>query len=104
MRGRIDDWDILYYILDIPEGVMASLYIKDAETAELAARVAKKLNQTKTEVVRNLLRKADAELEPAGKAAALIAWLDEEGRKYPLPPPTGLKADKAFFDAMWDED
>lgn len=83
---------------------MASLYIKDAETAELAARIARRLNQTKTEVVRNLLRKADAELNPAAKASDLIAWLEEERRLHPLPPPTGLKADKAFFDAMWGED
>ena len=39
---------------------MASLYIKDNETAELATELATRLGVTKTEVVRDLLRRQKA--------------------------------------------
>jgi antitoxin VapB len=41
--------------------------------------------------------------EPGNKRD-LLAWLDDHRRRNPLPPPTGVKADKAFFDEMWGED
>jgi antitoxin VapB len=83
---------------------MASLYIKDSETAELAARIARRMQTTKTEAVRNALRKVEAELGPAPDKQSTVEWLIEFRRKNPLPPPTGLKADKAFYDEMWGEE
>ncbi len=81
---------------------MASLYIKDRETAELAAELARRLGQTKTQVVRDALERRKAELPPPPRVN-FLEWLEEYHRTHPLPPPTGLKADKAFFDEMWGE-
>lgn len=83
---------------------MASLYIKDSETAALAERVAKRLGTTKTEAVRNALRKMDAELKSGPDGQSTVHWLEEFRRKHPLPPPTGRKADKAFFDWLSGEE
>lgn len=82
---------------------MASLYIKDSETAALAAELAKALGTTKTEAVRDSLLRRKAELSAKSKGEAFLRWQDDHRRANPLPPPTGLKADKAFFDEMWGE-
>ncbi len=82
---------------------MASLYIKDSETAELATELASRLGVTKTEVVRDLLRRRKAELAPAVVTPLrerLRAWREA----HPLGEPTGLVADKAFYDSLNDED
>lgn len=83
---------------------MASLYIKDSETAELATRIALRQKTTKTEAVRNALRKVEAELGPAPDSQSTVEWLREFRRMHPLPPPTGLKADKAFYDWLSGEE
>ncbi len=82
---------------------MASLFIKDSETAALATELAAKLGKTKTEVVRDLLRERKAELAKPEPQDDIIAKLNAWRAANPLPPPTGLKADKAFFDEMWGE-
>ena len=75
------------------EAVVASLYIKDEETAALAAEVAKRLGTTKTEAVRTALRekKASFVVEPDDRPD-IIEWLRERRRTHPLKD-TGLKAD-----------
>ena len=83
---------------------MASLYIKDSETAELATELAARLGVTKTEVVRDLLRKRKAELAPEDRALSLRERLRAWRAAHPLGEPTGLKADKAFYDSLNDED
>lgn len=83
---------------------MASLFIKDSETAALATELAAKLGKTKTEVVRDLLRKRKAELTKPESTRDIIAKLDAWRAANPLPPPTGLKADKAFFDWLSGEE
>lgn len=85
---------------------MASLYIKDSETAELAAELAAIRGVTKTVAVRDALKEARQAFAPAPTKRTpeeAIAWLDQYRREHPLPPPTGLKADKAFFDEMWED-
>lgn len=84
---------------------MASLYIKDQETAALAAEVARRLGTTKTEAVRTALREKKASFAPEnnGPAPDIVEWLRERRRTHPLPPETGFQADKAFFDALWGE-
>lgn len=84
---------------------MASLFIKDGETAALASELAIRLGTTKTEVVRDALQRRKAELsrEPEPKQDWL-AWMRQYRTEHPLPPPTGLKADKAFFDELWGEE
>jgi antitoxin VapB len=85
---------------------MASLYIKDEETAAIANRVAVLLGTTKTATVKRALRELEAGLTTIRSTPeqTTVEWLHEYRKKHPLPPPTGLKADKAFFDEMWGED
>ncbi|MEG3165842.1 type II toxin-antitoxin system VapB family antitoxin [Sphingomonas sp. PB2P19] len=83
---------------------MASLYIKDNETAELATELAARLGVTKTEVVRDLLRKRKAELSPAAAVVPMRERLRAWREAHPLGEPTGLEADKAFYDSLNDEE
>ena len=79
---------------------MASLFIKDAETAALVARVAERSGVTKTALVRELASAREAELDRGDKRVSSRERLQKFWREHPLPPPTGLKADKAFFDEL----
>jgi len=83
---------------------MASLFIKSNEAADLAAELAAELKTTKTEVVLDALRRRKAELHPLSAKPSLREWLAEFRKKNPLPPPTGLKADKAFYDWLSGEE
>lgn len=83
---------------------MASLFIKDSETAALATELATRLGTTKTEIVRDLLRRRKAELVQAEPKPDFVDWLAQYRRDHPLPAPTGLKADKAFFDWLSGEE
>ena len=83
---------------------MASLYIKDNETAELATELATLLGVTKTEVVRDLLRKRKAELAPEAASLSMRERLRAWREAHPLGESTGLEADKAFYDSLNDED
>jgi antitoxin VapB len=83
---------------------MASLYIKDNETAALATELASRLGVTKTEVVRDLLRRRKAELAPATSVVPMRERLRIWREAHPLGEPTGLQADKAFYDSLNDEE
>lgn len=83
---------------------MASLYIKDAETAEMVARVAKRSGLTKTALVRELVAAREAQLEAEVKPLTLRERLEKFWREHPLGEPTGLEADKAFYDSLNDEE
>lgn len=79
---------------------MASLFIKDNKTASLAERVAKRLGTTKTEAVRRGLEAIEAEMDRSEPRETARQKLERFWREHPLPPPTGLKADKAFYDEL----
>ncbi len=87
---------------------MASLYIKDSETAELVTRIAKRAGMTKTALVRDMAIERQAEMDLAETESPvqepLIAIMQRFWRKYPLGMSTGLEADKAFYDSLNDED
>lgn len=83
---------------------MASLYIKDDETAALAAEVARHFGMTKTEAVRTALREKKATFAHSKEKPDILEWLRERRRTHPLPDRPGHAADKAFFDEMWGED
>ena len=83
---------------------MASLYIKKPETADLAQQVAALMGTTKTEAVHDALLRRKRELSDTSRAEAMLAKLDAWRAAHPLPPPTGRRSDKAFFDEMWGED
>jgi antitoxin VapB len=90
--------------VDILEFAMASLFIKDPETNDLAAKAAALQGKTKTQAVKDALREVVDRLEPKPPARpTLTEWIREYREQHPLPAPTGLKADKAFFDALWGD-
>ena len=76
------------------------LYIKDDTTAALVAELAGKRGVSKQDAVRQAVQ---AELDRLAQAIPLreriAAWRSE----HPMPPPTGEKADKAFFDELSGE-
>lgn len=87
---------------------MASLYIKDSDTAERVARVAKRAGMSKTALVRDMAIAREAEMDRmqmvnvpkrSGREILRDIW-----RKHPLGKPSGLEADKAFYDSLNDED
>ena len=84
---------------------MASLYIKDPVTADRVTRVADRLGTTKTAALNRAIDAleqimADADTPPGD----FVEWTKWYRARNPLPPPTGQKADKAFFDEMWGEE
>lgn len=83
---------------------MASLYIKDEETAALAAEVARRMGTTKTEAVRTALREKKATFAPETHKPDLVAWVKAYHQRNPLPPSDGFTADKAFFDWLSGEE
>ena len=85
---------------------MASLFIKDPVTAGRVERMAKRLGTTKTDAVRRAFDALEEQLEPQKgqiRSGSLLDHLNAWQEANPLPPPTGLKADKAFFDELWGE-
>jgi antitoxin VapB len=82
---------------------MASLYIKNPDTADLAREVAARLGMSKTAAVHDALvhRKQALDAEQGGDIhERMRAWR----AAHPLGEPTGLEADKAFYDSLNDED
>ena len=76
------------------------VYIKDAETTRLVAELAELRRVSKKDAVRMAV---SAELARAAETVPLRERFAALRRKYPLPPPTGQVADKAFFDDLSGE-
>lgn len=80
---------------------MASLYVKDDETNAMAARLARRRGISKTAAVKQALeRELARDTASLSLRERLRIWRDE----HPLGEPTGLTADKAFYDSLNDED
>lgn len=77
------------------------LYIKDDTTAELVTRLARQRGITKQAAVKLAV---EAELERSSPQPPLRERFAALRAAHPLPPPTGLKADKAFFDWLSGEE
>ena len=73
------------------------LYIKDDATAALVDKLAKQRGVTKQDAVRHAVQ---AELDRLMEGVPMRERVEAFWREHPLPPPTGEKADKAFFDAL----
>lgn len=73
------------------------LHIEDDATAALVAELAKATGVTESEAVRAAVTAELRRLEPESPLREKLAALRAS---HPLPPPTGLKADKAFFDDL----
>ncbi len=72
----------------------------DSETSEQVARAAKRLGVSEEETIRRALAELLGKPEPVPPRPNLREWLAEYRRQHPLPPPTGLLADKAFYDDL----
>jgi antitoxin VapB len=73
------------------------LYIKDDYTAGLVEKLAKRRGVTKQDAVKLAVQAA---LDADAEAVPLAARLESFWQDNPMPPPTGMKADKAFFDDL----
>jgi antitoxin VapB len=76
------------------------LYIKDDTTARLVAELAERRGLSKQDAVKLAVR---AELDRMAQAVPLRDRFAALRKAYPLPPPTGQPADKAFFDQLSGE-
>ncbi|SIQ20107.1 MULTISPECIES: type II toxin-antitoxin system VapB family antitoxin [Acidiphilium] len=76
------------------------LYIKDDEAAALVAELARTRGCTKQDAVKQAVRAA---LDHDRAAIPLRDQLRQLWAEFPLPPKTGLAADKAFFDDLSGE-
>jgi antitoxin VapB len=84
-------------VLDIQLEVAMPLYIKDDATAELVAQLAKLRGISKQDAVKQAVTE---ELKREAEAVPVQERLAQFWAQHPMPPPTGLKADKAFFDDL----
>jgi antitoxin VapB len=73
------------------------LYIKDDATAELVGRLARLRGVTKQGAVRLAV---EAELKKTAEQVPVKDMLLKFWTENPLPPATGKRADKAFFDDL----
>jgi len=71
------------------------LYIKDDDTARLVDQLAKMRGLSKQDAVKMAVQ---AELDRAANLIPLRKRFAAARAQHPLPPATGEKADKAFFD------
>ena len=74
-----------------------TLQIEDDATVALVTELARATGVTEAEAVRTAV---SAELRRIKPERPLRERLAELRARHPLPPPTGLKADKAFFDDL----
>lgn len=85
---------------------MASLYIKDGMIADRVADMARRRGTTKTALVGralDALERIDPVPADGEEPEDLVEWMKWHRARNPMPPPTGRKADKAFFDRLWGE-
>jgi antitoxin VapB len=73
------------------------LYIKDDATAALVAELASRRGLSKQDAVRQAVQ---AELDRLAEAVPLRERIAAWRKEHPMPPRTGKRADKAFFDDL----
>ncbi|HTR13418.1 MAG TPA: type II toxin-antitoxin system VapB family antitoxin [Roseiarcus sp.] len=73
------------------------LQIRNKRVIELAAKLAQRSGATKTEAVRRALENELARIEGEKSLAERIKPIQD---RIASRPPTGLEADKAFFDEL----
>ena len=83
---------------------MSALFIKDGRTSQAVERVAKSLGLTKADTVLRAVEALEANLAREQSVPDAPDWLKQFWRDHPLPPPTGRKTDKAFFDWLSGEE
>ncbi len=80
------------------------LSIRNKQTVALAREVAARTGRTVTRTIHEALAKEKAALPPeSGLSPETRAFLDKLHADIRARGRTGLKADKAFFDSLYDE-
>ena len=79
---------------------MASLLIRDTQTADLVVRLARRSGMSEDALIREMALAREAELDRVRPRRPARAIIEQFWREHPMPPSTGLKADKAFFDDL----
>ncbi len=79
-----------------------TIYIKDPKTDKAVRRLAKLKGTTLTEAIRLAVEK-DLTDNQKNKSDVDEAAVDAIIARFAALPDTGLKADKAFFDSLYDE-
>jgi antitoxin VapB len=82
---------------------MASLFIRDAETAAVVARLARRTGQTKTALVRQLAAEREAQLDREAGTVDVRRKLADFHRRHPPASPTTAPDHKPALDRMWGE-
>jgi antitoxin VapB len=76
------------------------LYIKDETTARLVGELARRRGLSKQAAVKLAVQ---AELQRMAETIPLRERIAAWRKEHPMPPATGYKADKAFFDDLSGE-
>ena len=82
---------------------MATLNVDNRVIARVE-RLAHRLGLTGEQAIERGLAEFEAGLDRTARNPNAPAWLIEFWHDHPLPPPTGLKADKAFYDSLSSEE
>ena len=72
----------------------------DPETSEQVALAARRLGVSEEEAIRRALRALSTHAEEKPTKPDAREWLAAYRREHPLPPATGLVADKTFYDDL----
>lgn len=75
------------------------IFIKDAETDKAVRKLAKLRGTTLTEAIRSAVMNELGKLKPDSEDEQLASLQ----RKVKAYPETGLKADKAFYDGLYED-
>lgn len=79
---------------------MGYIQLRDETATNLASRLAERLGTSEEEAIAKALAAFEANLDRYERNPDASEKLKKFWREHPLPPPTGLKADKAFFDDL----
>ena len=80
---------------------MASLFIRDSETADIVRRLARRTGKTQTALVRELASTFEAELDQAAGKDDFSERLREFYRRCPPTSPAVAPDHKAVMDELW---
>jgi antitoxin VapB len=87
---------------------MGHIELRDESLTGRASRLAARLGTTEEEAIAKALLAYEASLDRdqpmPDKRKDFTAWVERYHRENPLPPSTRLKADKAFYDSLNDEE
>ena len=79
---------------------MGYIQLRDKALTEQASRLAERLGVSEEDAIATALAAYEENLDRFERNPNAPEWLKKFWRENPLPPPTGLKADKAFFDDL----